>query len=109
MPPAAAVRSRVAVEGVELPAGPRFRVARGLSRGRPVREALACEEVGRVGATRDVHHPELAFRENIKPTRLMVAKRALLHEPLEASVVRVEVKLTVEHVRAEGFEGVNDS
>mmetsp|Transcript_36668 Transcript_36668/g.96736 ORF Transcript_36668/g.96736 Transcript_36668/m.96736 type:complete len:314 (+) Transcript_36668:2686-3627(+) len=77
------------------------------SRGVPVEEGLAGEKVGGGGAARDVHHRELELGEEVEPPRLVAADVALLLQPLEARVVRVQREGLVQEVGPQGLERVD--
>ena len=90
----------------ELQRGCRVGVFRARTRGRVLAagESLSSEEVGGVRATRDVHHAELVLCEEVQPARLVVTQRALLHEPCEAGVVRMQLEGPVKQVGAQGLQ-----
>ena len=70
-------------------------------------EAHAGEEIGRVGAARNVDDRESEFANGVEPARVVVADQPLPVQPLEAGVVRVELEWLVQEIRAEGAQRVH--
>jgi hypothetical protein len=74
-----------------------------------IREALAGEEISRVGPARNVHYSILVLREQVKPPRLMVAEVPLLVQPHKARVICMQLEGLVKQVRSQRLECVDHS
>jgi hypothetical protein len=56
----------------------------------------------------DVDHRHAEFGQSIEPPSLLVGHVALLLEPLQAGIVRVQLKWAVQNVRAEDLQSGDD-
>ena len=65
-------------------------------------DAHAGEEIGWVGAARNVDDRESEFANGVEPARVVVADQPLPVQPLEAGIVRVELEWLVQEILAEG-------
>ena len=83
-------------------------VASSRRRTRAVGEALACQKGGGIRPARNMYNPILELGEQVEPSRLMVAHVALLLEPLQTRIVRVQLEGFVEEIRPKRLQRVHD-
>ena len=95
-------------EREELESALGIRVSCRRRRIRPRGEALASEKIRRVSTPGDVDHLHAELGQSIEPASLLVGHVALLLEPLQAGIVRVELEWAVQKIWAEDLQGVDD-